>query len=43
MKTSLFKSLYFQVLTAIAIGILWVTTTGAGAQMKPLGDAFVNS
>ena len=42
MKTSLFKSLYFQVLTAIAVGILlghfWPEL---GAQMKPLGDAFV--
>lgn len=42
MKTSLFKSLYFQVLTSIAVGILlghfWPEL---GAQMKPLGDAFV--
>lgn len=42
MKISLFKSLYFQVLTAIAVGILlghfWPEL---GAQMKPLGDAFV--
>ena len=32
MKTSLFKSLYFQVLTAIAIGILLghLAYTGAG-------------
>ena len=42
MKVSIFKSLYFQVLTAIAVGILlghfWPEL---GAQMKPLGDAFV--
>lgn len=42
MKTSLFKSLYFQVLAAIAVGIIlghfWPEL---GAQMKPLGDAFV--
>jgi aerobic C4-dicarboxylate transport protein len=42
MKTSLFKSLYFQVLTAIAIGILLGHFyPELGAQMKPLGDAFV--
>lgn len=42
MKTSLFKSLYFQVLTAIAIGILLGHFyPDLGAQMKPLGDAFV--
>ena len=42
MKTSLFKSLYFQVLTAIAIGILLGHYyPELGAQMKPLGDAFV--
>ncbi|MGH8187154.1 MAG: C4-dicarboxylate transporter DctA, partial [Steroidobacteraceae bacterium] len=38
----LYKSLYFQVLVAIAIGIaigyLWPET---GAQLKPLGDAFI--
>ncbi|VDY62767.1 Aerobic C4-dicarboxylate transport protein [Shimwellia blattae] len=42
MKISFFKSLYVQVLTAIVIGILlghyWPEL---GAQMKPLGDAFV--
>lgn len=42
MKTSIFKSLYFQVLTAIAIGILLGHYyPELGAQMKPLGDAFV--
>ena len=42
MKTSIFKSLYFQVLTAIAIGILLGHFyPELGAQMKPLGDAFV--
>ena len=42
MKTSLFKSLYFQVLTAIAIGILLGHYyPELGAQMKPLGDGFV--
>lgn len=40
MKTSIFKSLYFQVLTAIAIGILLGHYyPELGAQMKPLGDA----
>ncbi|WP_226572571.1 dicarboxylate/amino acid:cation symporter [Mangrovibacter yixingensis] len=42
MKTSLFKSLYFQVLAAIAVGVIlghfWPEL---GAQMKPFGDAFV--
>ncbi|KEA50805.1 MULTISPECIES: dicarboxylate/amino acid:cation symporter [Mangrovibacter] len=42
MKTSLFKSLYFQVLAAIAVGVIlghfW---PDLGAQMKPFGDAFV--
>ncbi|QUG73824.1 C4-dicarboxylate transporter DctA [Erwinia sp. E602] len=42
MKTSLFKSLYFQVLTAIAVGVLLGHFyPELGAQMKPLGDAFV--
>ncbi len=42
MKLSIFKSLYFQVLTAIAIGILLGHFyPELGAQMKPLGDAFV--
>ena len=41
-ETSLFRSLYFQVLTAIAIGILLGHYyPELGAQMKPLGDAFV--
>jgi len=42
MKTFLFKNLYFQVLAAIAVGVLlghfWPEL---GSQMKPLGDAFV--
>lgn len=42
MKTFLFKNLYFQVLAAIAMGVLlghfWPEL---GSQMKPLGDAFV--
>ncbi|MEA0983812.1 cation:dicarboxylate symporter family transporter, partial [Salmonella enterica] len=42
MKTSLCKSLYFQVLTALAIGILLGHYyPELGAQMKTLGDAFV--
>ena len=42
MKTSIFKSLYFQVLTAIAIGILLGHFyPEIGEQMKPLGDGFV--
>uniref|UniRef100_UPI00398C5862 cation:dicarboxylate symporter family transporter n=1 Tax=Salmonella enterica TaxID=28901 RepID=UPI00398C5862 len=42
MTTSLFKSLYFQVLTAISIGILLCHYyPELGAQMNPLGDAFV--
>ena len=42
MKTSIFKSLYVQVLTAIAIGILLGHFyPELGAQMKPFGDAFV--
>ncbi|WP_048698027.1 dicarboxylate/amino acid:cation symporter [Erwinia piriflorinigrans] len=42
MKTSLFKSLYFQVLAAIAIGVLLGHfNPELGAQMKPLGDGFV--
>lgn len=42
MKTSLFRSLYFQVITAIVIGILLGHFyPELGAQMKPLGDAFV--
>jgi aerobic C4-dicarboxylate transport protein len=39
---SLFKSLYFQVLVAVALGILlgfFLPTTGAA--MKPLGDGFI--
>jgi len=42
MKTSLFKSLYFQVITAIIIGVLLGHFyPELGAQMKPFGDAFV--
>jgi aerobic C4-dicarboxylate transport protein len=38
----LYKSLYVQVLTAIAIGIaLGHFYPQVGAQMKPLGDAFI--
>lgn len=42
MKASLFKNLYFQVLLAIVVGILLGHYyPDIGAQMKPLGDAFV--
>ncbi|MEH0833605.1 dicarboxylate/amino acid:cation symporter [Pectobacterium cacticida] len=42
MKTSIFKSLYFQVLAAITIGILLGHFyPHLGEQMKPLGDGFV--
>lgn len=42
MKTSIFKSLYFQVLVAITIGVLLGHFYPAlGEQMKPLGDGFV--
>ena len=38
----LFKSLYFQVLVAIAIGILLgIFFPALGSQMKPLGDGFI--
>ena len=41
-KKSMFRSLYFQVLAAIALGVLLgVVSPGTGAAMKPLGDAFV--
>jgi len=41
-KRSIFKSLYFQVLVAIAIGItLGVVSPATGAMMKPLGDGFI--
>ncbi|HET7464645.1 MAG TPA: dicarboxylate/amino acid:cation symporter [Longimicrobium sp.] len=41
-RTPIYKSLYFQVLCAIAAGVLLgVLAPGLGAQMKPLGDAFV--
>ncbi|HDL8054991.1 TPA: dicarboxylate/amino acid:cation symporter [Yersinia enterocolitica] len=42
MKASVFKSLYFQVLTAITLGVLLGHFyPELGAQMKPLGDGFV--
>ncbi|HAT3854747.1 MAG: dicarboxylate/amino acid:cation symporter [Serratia marcescens] len=42
MKTTIFKSLYFQVLTAITLGILLGHfSPDLGAEMKPLGDGFV--
>ncbi|MCX2943877.1 dicarboxylate/amino acid:cation symporter [Rahnella perminowiae] len=42
MKKSLFRSLYFQVLLAITVGILLGHFyPELGAQMKPLGDGFV--
>lgn len=42
MKKSIFKSLYFQVLTAITIGVLLGHFYPAlGQQMQPLGDGFV--
>src|SRR4026209_2876849 len=38
----LYKSLYFQVLTAIVIGVLLgVFYPEIGAQMKPFGDGFI--
>ncbi|VEA61265.1 Aerobic C4-dicarboxylate transport protein [Serratia plymuthica] len=42
MKITIFKSLYFQVLTAITLGVLLGHFyPEIGAQMKPLGDGFV--
>ena len=42
MKKSLFRSLYFQVLLAITVGVLLGHFyPEIGAQMKPLGDGFV--
>jgi len=42
MKTALFKTLYFQVLIAITLGILLGHFyPDLGGQMKPLGDGFV--
>ncbi|MCG8709554.1 dicarboxylate/amino acid:cation symporter [Brenneria sp. 4F2] len=42
MKTSIFKSLYFQVLVAITVGVLLGHFyPEIGEQMKPLGDGFV--
>ncbi|HET6762800.1 MAG TPA: dicarboxylate/amino acid:cation symporter [Longimicrobiaceae bacterium] len=41
-RTPFYRSLYAQVLTAIALGVLLgYLAPGAGAAMKPLGDAFV--
>ncbi|QJQ06336.1 dicarboxylate/amino acid:cation symporter [Undibacterium piscinae] len=41
-KQPLYKSLYFQVITAIVIGILLgYFNPESGAAMKPLGDAFI--
>jgi aerobic C4-dicarboxylate transport protein len=41
-RTPLYRSLYVQVLCAIAAGVLLgVLAPGLGAAMKPLGDAFV--
>ncbi|WP_412480731.1 dicarboxylate/amino acid:cation symporter [Azonexus sp. IMCC34839] len=41
-KRAIFKSLYFQVLVAIAIGVgLGHFYPSVGADMKPLGDAFI--
>jgi len=41
-RTPIYRSLYFQVLCAIAAGVLLgVLAPGLGASMKPLGDAFV--
>lgn len=38
----LYKSLYFQVLVAIAMGVIvGFISPGTGAAMKPLGDAFI--
>ncbi len=40
----LFKNLTFQVLTAIALGVLvGLLWPGAGKAMKPLGDTFINA
>ncbi|HHL2713072.1 TPA: dicarboxylate/amino acid:cation symporter [Yersinia enterocolitica] len=42
MKVSIFKSLYFQVVTAIALGVLLGRVyPDLAIQMKPLGDGFV--
>ncbi len=42
MTTKIYKSLYFQVLVAIAIGILLgVFLPSIGKEMKPLGDGFI--
>lgn len=41
-KRSLFKSLYFQVLVAIVIGVtLGAVAPATGAMMKPFGDGFI--
>ena len=42
LKLSIFRSLYVQVLIGIALGItLGFVAPATGAQMKPLGDAFI--
>src|SRR5213593_404722 len=42
MKRSIFRSLYFQVLVAIAAGVLLgVYAPATGTAMKPLGDGFI--
>src|SRR6516162_6188029 len=41
-RTPLFKSLYFQVIVAITVGVaLGHFYPAAGEAMKPLGDAFI--
>lgn len=41
-RPPIYRSLYFQVLCAIAVGVLLgVLAPDAGARMKPLGDAFI--
>ncbi len=42
MSRSIFRSLYFQVLVAISIGVvLGIVSPSTGAAMKPLGDGFI--
>ncbi|MSV30593.1 MAG: dicarboxylate/amino acid:cation symporter [Bryobacterales bacterium] len=41
-RSSIFRSLYFQVLVAISIGVaLGIYAPSTGAAMKPLGDGFI--
>ena len=42
LRRPLYKSLYFQVLVAVAIGVLvgWLWPA-VGASLKPLGDGFI--